>query len=328
MNESDYSGRNVLITGGAGFIGSTLAIRLCQMGATVTVVDSMVPEYGGNIVNLAECRERIRFNISDVRDSHSMRYLIKGQDYLFNMAGQTSHMDSMSDPFTDLEINSRSQLSILDACRKYNTSIKVVFASTRQIYGRPQYLPVDEKHLLHPVDVNGINKMCGESYHILFHDVYGIRTCALRLTNTYGARMRVQDARQTFVGIWIRLILENKPFEVWGGGQLRDFNHVDDVVAAMLAAGTCDQANGLVFNLGGHEIVSLKQLADMLVDVNGGGEYRIREFPEERKKIDIGDFYADYSKFEQTSGWKPSIGLREGLSSTLAFYRQQLSEYI
>ena len=217
MDGSAFAGKNVLITGGLGFIGSNLVRRLVELGANVTLVDSLVPEYGGNLFNIVAIADRVRVNIADVRDRYSMAYLVQGQQYLFNLAGQTSHLDSMHDPETDLEINCRAQLSILEACRKHNPAIKIVFASTRQIYGKPEYLPVDEKHLLRPVDVNGINKMAGEWYHILYNNVYGIRACALRLTNTYGPRMRVKDARQTFLGVWIRLVLEGKPFDVWGG---------------------------------------------------------------------------------------------------------------
>src|SRR5689334_5096250 len=234
VNWDIFAKRQVLITGGLGFIGSNLARRLVGLGAKVLLVDSLIPEYGGNLFNIAGIEDQVQVNISDVRDEHSMPYLVQGQDYLFNLAGQTSHLDSMNDPYTDLEINCRSQLSILEACRKYNPHIKVVFASTRQIYGKPDYLPVDEKHLLRPVDVNGINKMAGEWYHILYNNVYGIRACALRLTNTYGPRMRVKDARQTFLGIWIRLILEGKPFEVWEGEQLRDFTYIEDAIDALL----------------------------------------------------------------------------------------------
>jgi UDP-glucose 4-epimerase len=327
MDNNLYFGRNVLITGGAGFIGSNLALRLAHRGANVTVVDSMVPEYGGNVFNIAQSQS-IRINIADVRDSHSMRYLIKNHTHLFNLAGQTSHLDSMKDPFTDLEINAQAQLAILEACRRHNPEIRVVFASTRQIYGKPHYLPVDERHPVRPVDVNGINKVAGESYHLLYHDVYGIRACALRLTNTYGPRMRIKDARQTFVGVWVRLLLDNTPFDVWGGSQLRDFNYVDDVVDALLTAGTCEELDGDAFNLGGHEVVTLRQLADILLEVNGKGAYRICDFPEERKKIDIGDFYADFSKFHAACGWRPKTGLREGLSHTLAYYRRHLEHYL
>src|SRR5690349_7046956 len=230
---SAFQGKRILITGGLGFIGSNLARRLVEQGADVLLLDSLVPEYGGNPFNLAGVEDKVRINISDVRDAFSVSYLVQDRDYMFNLAGQTSHVDSMDDPYTDLEINCRAQLSILEACRKYNPAIKVVFASTRQIYGKPESLPVNEDHLLRPVDVNGINKMAGEWYHTLYNNVFGITTCALRLTNSYGPRMRVKDARQTFLGTWIRLLMEGKPFEVWGGQQLRDFTYVDDVVDAL-----------------------------------------------------------------------------------------------
>ncbi len=323
-----FAGKRVLITGGLGFIGSNLARRLVDLDATVTLVDSLIPEYGGNLFNIAGIEDRVRVNISDVRDEHSMRYLVQGQDYLFNLAGQTSHMDSMQDPYTDLEINGRAQLSILETCRKHNPEVKLVFASTRQLYGKPDYLPVDEQHLLRPVDVNGINKMAGEWYHILYNNVYGIRACALRLTNTYGPRMRVKDARQTFLGIWIRLLVEGKPFEVWDGQQLRDFTYVDDAVEAFLLAATSEVANGRLFNLGGDCVISLTDLAELLVEVNEGGTYQSRSFPADRKRIDIGDYYADFSLIRSTLGWEPRVSLREGLARSLSFYREYLANYL
>jgi UDP-glucose 4-epimerase len=322
-----FTNRRVLITGALGFIGSNLVRRLVEFGADLLLVDSLIPEYGGNLFNIAGIEHRVRLNISDVRDSHSMSYLVQGQDYLFNLAGQTSHLDSMDDPDTDLEINCRAQLSILEACRKYNPSVKIVYASTRQIYGKPDYLPVDEKHLLRPVDVNGINKMAGEWYHILYNHVYGIRACALRLTNTYGPRMRVIDARQTFLGEWIRLTVEGKPFEVWGGSQLRDFTFVDDAVDAFLLAATSEEANGEIFNLGSSSIISLNDLAELLIEINGGGQYERREFPAERQKIDIGDYYADFNRIQAMLGWQPKIDLRHGLARTIAYYREHLSKY-
>ncbi|MCI1711990.1 MAG: NAD-dependent epimerase/dehydratase family protein [Chiayiivirga sp.] len=231
----NWTGRRVLITGGLGFIGSNLARRLVALGADVTLVDSLVPEYGGNRHNIQDFADQLRVNISDVRDRHSFRSLVADQDVLFNLAGQTSHQDSMTDPFADLDINCAAQLSILETCRHHNPAIRIVFASTRQIYGKPDFLPVDESHLLRPADVNGINKMAGEWYHVLYSKVYDMHACALRLTNTYGPGMRICDARQTFLGIWVRRILQGDPFEVWGGAQLRDFNHVDDVVDALPA---------------------------------------------------------------------------------------------
>ncbi len=325
---NEFDGARVLITGGLGFIGSNLARRLLMLGARVTLVDSLIPEYGGNRFNISEIEGKVAVNISDVRDSHSMNRLVQGMDYLFNLAGQTSHMDSMQDPFTDLDINCKAQLSILEACRRHNSNIKIVFASTRQFYGKPEYLPVDEHHLLRPVDVNGINKMAGEWYHILYNNVYGIRACSLRLTNTYGPRMRIKDARQTFVGIWIRLLLEGKSFEVWGGDQKRDFTYVDDAVEAMLCAAVDEKAYGQAFNLGGEAVISLVELADLLTQANGGGEYAVRAFPEDRKKIDIGDYYSDYSLITNALGWQPRVCLIDGLTRTLGYYRQHFRHYV
>jgi UDP-glucose 4-epimerase len=323
-----YNGKRILITGGLGFIGSTLARRLVEVGADVTLVDSLIPEYGGNLFNIAGIEDKVRVNISDVRDEHSMCYLVQGQDCLFNLAGQTSHIDSMQDPYTDLEINCRAQLSILETCRQYNPDIKIVFASTRQIYGKPAYLPVDERHLLRPTDVNGINKMAGEWYHILYNNVYGIRACALRLTNTYGPRMRIKDARQTFLGVWIRMLVEGKSFEVWGGEQLRDFTYVNDAVEAFLLAAAREDANGQVYNLGGCEVTSLMDLAELSVKINGGGNFQVREYPAERKRIDIGDYYADDRSIRKGLGWVPQFDLEKGLALTLDFYHSHLEHYL
>lgn len=325
---SHLARKRILITGGLGFIGANLARRLVEHDAEVTLVDSLIPEYGGNLFNIASFQDRVRVNISDVRDDYSMRFLVQGQDYLFNLAGQTSHLDSMQDPYTDLEINCRAQLSILETCRKYNPQIQIVFASTRQLYGKPDYLPVDEKHLLRPVDVNGINKMAGEWYHILYNNVYGLRACALRLTNTYGPRMRIKDARQTFLGIWIRRLLEGEAFEVWEGTQKRDFTYVDDAVDALLMAVVSDEANGKIFNLGGEPAVSLTELAMQLIAANGGGKFESRSFPPERKRIDIGDYYADYRHIQTVLGWQPRISLADGLARTLAYYRENLKHYL
>jgi UDP-glucose 4-epimerase len=326
---SAFKDKRVLITGGLGFIGSNMARRLVDYGATVTLVDSLIPEYGGSLFNINSLEDRVRVNIADVRDRHSMVYLVQGQDYLFNLAGQTSHMDSMEDPYTDLEINCLAQLSILEACRQHNSSIKVVFASTRQMYGKPEYLPVNEKHLLRPVDVNGINKMAGEWYHILYNNVYGIRATALRLTNTYGPRMRIKDARQTFLGVWIRLLVQEQPFEVWEGQQLRDFTFVEDAIDALLSAAASERANGRVFNLGGERPVNLKELAGLLIKANNGkGRFEVRSFPPNRKRIDIGDYYADYSCISETLDWRPRVTLEEGLTLTLDFFRHHLDQYL
>jgi UDP-glucose 4-epimerase len=325
---TDFRDSRVLITGGLGFIGSALARRLVHAGAQVTLVDSLVPEYGGNFANISDFESDVRVNVSDVRDTYSLGHLVRGCDYLFNLAGQTSHMDSMQDPQTDLEINCRAQLSILEVCRQQNPDIKIVFASTRQIYGKPDYLPIDEKHLVRPVDVNGINKAAGEAYHILYNNVYGIQATALRLTNTYGPGMRVKDARQTFLGIWVRNIVQGAPFEVWGGDQLRDFTYVEDAVDAFLLSASTPGSSGRVMNLGGDVVISLADLGRLLVEVAGEGVFLVKEFPADRKVIDIGDYYADDSLARNILGWQPRVPLRQGLERTVTYYRGKLEQYL
>jgi UDP-glucose 4-epimerase len=326
--KSEFNGASVLITGGLGFIGSNLARRLVALGSDVTVVDSLIPDYGGNLYNVEDIRERLQVNVSDVRDTHSLRHLVLGKQFLFNLAGQTSHLDSMTNPMADLEINCQAQLSILETCRAHNPKIKVVFASTRQIYGRPIELPVAETDPLNPVDVNGINKMAGERYHLLYNDVYGIPATALRLTNTIGPRMRVKDARQTFVGVWVRQLLEGKPISVWGGKQLRDFTDVEDAVDAFLTVAANPATNGQVYNLGGSEVIDLAALAKLMVAVNGSGSYEIKEFPAERRAIDVGDYYADFSKIRRQLGWEPKKSLRETIETTLRYFRETLPHYL
>jgi UDP-glucose 4-epimerase len=323
-----FADSDVLVTGGLGFIGSALARRLVSLGAKVTLVDSLIPEYGGNRFNIHDIRDQVIVDPTDVRNAAAMARLIKKRHFLFNLAGQTSHLDSMTDPITDLNINAAAQLQILEACRLHNRDLKIVFASTRQVYGRPRYLPVDEKHPINPVDVNGINKLAGEWYHLLYNDVYGIRASALRLTNTYGPGMRVKDARQTFLGIWIRQLIEQKPIQIFGTGeQRRDFNFVSDVVEALLLAAASRAPDGQVFNLGHREHVSLKELAALLVRINGGGSYQLIPFPEDRKAIDIGDYYSDFGKIENALGWSPQTTLEDGLKTTLEYYRQNHTYY-
>ena len=325
---TDFRGKHVLITGGLGFIGSNLAHRLVDLGADVLIVDSLIPEYGGNIFNVHTIEDRLRINIADMRDEFGLRYLVQEQDIIFNLAGQVSHTDSMIDPYTDLEINARSQLSLLEACRHGNPTTKIVFASTRQIYGRPNYLPVDERHPLQPTDVNGINKLAGEWYHIVYHNVYGLRTVSLRLTNTFGPRMRIRDARQTFIGWWIRQLLEGQTLNIFGDGlQVRDFNYVDDVVEALLMVAAHNVADGQIYNLGGDEPINLINLARLMIEVNGGGDFVLKPFPDDRKRIDIGDFYGDYRKIRSKLGWRPVVGLREGLTRTMDYFRANIEHY-
>jgi UDP-glucose 4-epimerase len=325
---SQLRGKKVLITGGVGLIGSRLATRLLELGADVLLIDSLNENFGGNLFNISSIEGQVRLNISDIRDVHGMRYLLRGCEYLFNLAGQTSHMDSMNAPFEDLAINCMAQLSLLEACRQINPRVRIVYASTRQVYGRPEYLPVDEKHPVRPIDVNGINKSSGESYHILYNDVYGIKSTVLRLTNTYGPGMRIRDARQIFLGIWVLNLLQGRAIEVWGGQQRRDFLFVDDSVEAFIAAATSPATVGLILNVGGSDIVALSALAELMVERNGGGTIERKEFPLERKLIDIGDYFTDDSKFRSLTGWSPRVPIGDGIDRVLAYYKAHLDRYI
>ena len=324
-----YRGRRVMITGGLGFIGSNLARQLAGLGADILLVDSLIPDYGGNLFNVAGIEPQVRINVADVRQASTMNYLVQDREIIFNLAGQVSHVDSMRDPHTDLEINCRSQLTLLEACRRHNPAAKVIYASTRQIYGKPAFLPVTEQHLVRPTDVNGINKAAGEYYHLVYNNVFGVRGCALRLTNVYGPRQLVKHNRQGFIAWFIRLALEDREIQVYGdGSQVRDFVYVDDAVAAFLAAGMSEACNGEVFNIGGDEHLAHRELVQLLVEVAGSGRYRFVEWPPDKKAIDIGSFYADSSLFARTTGWRPAVRLREGLGRTLAFYREHLPHYL
>ena len=318
-----YQDKSILITGGLGFIGSNLARRLVDLGAQVTLVDSIIPDYGGNLFNIAGYEDRLRVNIADVRDPYSMRALVRDQDLIFNLAGQVSHVDSMHDPFTDLEINARSPLSILEACRYENPAVKVIYAGTRQQYGKPQYLPLDEDHLQHPTDVNGVNKLAGEWYHMVYFNAYGLRTSSLRLTNTYGPRQLLKHNRQGFIGWFVRLAVEGKTIQLYGDGiQLRDLCYVDDTVDAFLRVGVADEANGQVFNLGGQAPISLYELAHLIVQLAGRGRVELAPWPEDRKRIDIGDVYSSYARIHETLGWEPTTPLEDGLARMIGYYRQ------
>ncbi|MBI4407200.1 MAG: GDP-mannose 4,6-dehydratase [Candidatus Kerfeldbacteria bacterium] len=326
-HSNQYRNKRVLVTGGLGFIGSNLAIRLVELGAKVTILDSMIDDYGGNFFNIAPVKNKVTVNISDMRDKYGINYLVRDQDIIFNLAGQLSHIDSMTDPYADLEINCTAQLSLLEAVRHHNPKAVVVLTSTRQIYGKPQYLPVDEQHPISPVDVNGINTAAGEWYHTLYHNVYGLKTVSLRLTNTFGPRQLMKHNRQGFIPFFIRLLIEGKTINLFGDGkQVRDINDVDDVVSALLLSGTKPAAIGQVYNLGG-EPISLLDLTKLMIKVNGKGKYTLTPFPPEKKRIDIGDYYGDYTKIKTELGWKPRITLVDAVRRTFAYYRKNRKYY-
>lgn len=318
----------VVITGGMGFIGSNLALRLGSLGARVTVIDTMLSRYGANRHNLDGASTDITVIEADMAAEEAVAPAVQGASVIFNLAGQTSHMDSMQEPLEDLRINQLANLSLLQLIRRSNPQARVIFSSTRQFYGPPRYLPVDEAHPIAAPDINGIHKYAAESYHLLFARVYGLRTTALRLTNVFGPRMRIRDAKQTFLGIWLRHAIENTRFEVWGGDQKRDFTYVEDLVGALLLAAETDATIGKAYNIGGCPPVTLRDLAGMLVEAAGQGGFDIREFPAERKKIDIGDYVADDTAFRTATGWQPQTTLADGLVKTLAFYRAHAAHYL
>lgn len=327
-----YRDRRVLVIGGLGFIGSNLAHRLVQLGAQVLVVDSLVPDHGGNVYNIADIRDKLTLNITDVRDQHAMNFLVRGQHFIFNLAGQVSHIGSMEDPLADNDINARSQIFLLEACRRHNPRARVVYSSTRQFYGVPQYLPVDEAHPVQPTDVNGITKWAGEQYHVVYNRAYGLPTTALRLSNVYGPRQVLKDAegRMGVIYHFVRKVLAKERLRVFGTGeQLRDYVYVEDVVEALLTAGADDAAIGQVFNAGGPEPISHLQLVQHLVEAAGLPRdwYDLVPFPPERKAIDVGSVYLDSTKIREALGWEPTTSLAEGLKKTFAYYREHKDAY-
>jgi len=325
--DKTFTDRHVLITGGMGFIGSNLARGLLQLGARVTLVDNLAADYGGNPYNLHGIEQDVRVILGDMCDESQVGAILPDQEYLFNLAAQVSHVGGMQNPTTDLEANTLGQVTLLEMCRRRNPTLRIVYASTRQVYGRPQYLPVDEEHPLEPADFNGVSKLAGEWYHRVSHRVYRMRTTSLRMTNVYGPRVRVRDARKTFIGLWIRQLIEGQPITVYGDGrQLRDFNYVEDVVQALLLSAAIPQAEGQVYNLGAPP-VSLLELARLMTEIHGSGSYRLEPFPPERERIDIGDYYGNCTKIHTQLGWSPTTPLREGMARTLAYYQANRQHY-
>jgi UDP-glucose 4-epimerase len=329
MSMSEWRGKRVLVTGGAGFLGSGLCHALAGFGARVVALDAMMPEGGASPINLEG--SNVMLVRGDIRDAE-LHSLCQGIDVLFNMAAQTSHMGGQRDPVADIAINAVAQVRLIGAMREAAPNAVVVHASTRQFYGRPQYLPVDEKHMVSPPDANGVSKWAGEQYWLLEERVHHRPVVSLRLTNCYGPRLRVKDAKQTFLGIWLRRVLEGEPFEVWGGEQLRDLTYLDDVTDAFLRAALHAHepgVSGRVFNIGGGPPVRLIDLAQKLIEANAGqGRFEMREFPADRAPIDIGSYAADDRAFRAATGWWPRVSIEEGLRLTLEWYRSRLPDYV
>jgi UDP-glucose 4-epimerase len=326
---SQYNGRTVLITGGMGFIGSNLTRRLVELGVEVIIVDAFLPDQGGNPFNLQGIADQVKTVRGDIGSDFVANHLVGGVDIIFNLAGHMSHLDSLLYPHRDLELNCAAQLTLLEACRSFNPHVKVVFTSTRQVYGRPELLPVSESHRVAPLDINGIHKLAGEHYHLLYHKLYGTRAVCLRLTNTYGPRQLLAHQRQGFIGWFVRHALTGGVIELYGEGkQRRDINYVDDVVEALLLAGGSEKADGEIFNLGGSEPVSLSDIATELVRLTGRGSVCKVPFPREQQSIEIGNCYLSSKKIETVLGWRPRTTWRDGLARTVEFYRRHLPQYL
>lgn len=322
----NWARKKILVTGGAGFLGANLCHALAERGARVVALDGFLFGGGANPANLdGAAVELVRADIRDV----DLRPLCEGADVIFNLAAQTSHMGGQKDPLADIAVNAVAQVRLIQAAREAAPHAVVVHASTRQFYGRPTYLPVDERHPVAPPDANGVSKFAGEQYWMIEHRTAGRPVVSLRLTNCYGPRLRIRDARQTFLGIWLRCVLENRPFEVWGGAQLRDMTYVDDVTEAFLLAAATPACHGQVFNLGGSPPASLTEIAEMTIKAAGpGASYTTREFPADRAAIDIGSYHADDSAFRTATGWTPKVTLEDGIARSLDWYRTRLSAYL
>jgi UDP-glucose 4-epimerase len=328
MTLERYQGKSALVTGGLGFIGSNLVRRLVEGGCRVSVIDALIPQHGGDLYNLADVAERANVVVADMRDDAALRHLVRGQDYIFHLAGQISHGDSMRDPELDLAVNCTATIKLVEACRALNPSAILVNTSTRQVYGTPRYLPVDEAHPIDPVDVNGINKLAAEYYHVLYHRVYDLRSVVLRLTNTYGPRQQIRNERQGMTGVFLHRALRGDVLRLFGTGeQLRDFNYVDDVVDALLLAAMEPSCYGKVFNLGSPDRHSLLEFVGILRDLCGA-KSEVVPFPADRKIIDIGDYYGSFARFQDATGWVPRVSLTEGLRRSVAFFEEHKSHYV
>ncbi len=326
--EEAFQGKRVLVTGGLGFIGSNLSVRLVELGAKVTIVDNMMPRLGGNLFNVKEIMDHIQINFSDVRDEHSMDYLVKDQDFIFHLAGQVNHVDSIRNPIQDLDINCRGTLVLLESCRKYNREVKVIFSGTRGEYGASVKLPVAEDHPTNPKGIYAVTNLSAEKMVLVYDDVHKISGTCLRITNTYGPRHQMAHDEYGVLNWFIRKAIDDELIPVFGDGHiLRDFLYVDDLVECFLQVAICSSAYGEVFNVGTGIPINFIDLAKKIVEVAGSGKVAFTEFTKERKEVEPGDYYTDISKVRKVVGWTPKTDLREGLKKTIEFYRKYKKEY-
>lgn len=317
-----FKGKKVLITGGLGFIGSSLAIRLVGLGAEVTVLDSMIPDYGGNLFNIEPVKNDVTINFSNITDSTSMDYLVREKDYIFHCAGQVCHIMSLTNPFPDIEYNIKGVAVLMQACKNHNPNVKIVKTGTRGQYGPSVKLPVNEEAPTNPRGIYEISNLAAEKIMKIYNDVHGIPTVLLRLTNIYGPRSQMKHSRFGVVNWFVRQALDDETVKVFGDGKiLRDFLYIDDCVDALLATALSENAEGEILNVGVDKAVCFLDLVKTIIDVVGSGRWEYSEFSAERKAQEPGDFYSDITKIKNLVGWKPSISLEEGLARTADYYR-------
>lgn len=323
-----FGGKRILITGGLGFVGSNLAIRLVESGAEVTLLDSMLPLYGGNLFNIEPIKDRVRINFSDLRDRHSMNYIVQGQDYVFHLAGQVSHVDSILDPFTDVDINVNGTLSVLEACRRFNPKARIIFTGTRGQYGPSTRLPVSEDAPTNPKGIYAITNLAAEKIVLMYHEVHEVPGVCLRITNTYGPRHQMKHNRYGVVNWFIRLALDDQDIPIMGDGRiLRDFLYIDDLVEALILVAANEQAYGQIFNVGTGIPVDFATLGETIVRLAGSGRLRFVPFSQERKQLEPGDYYTDIGKIRAMLGWEAKVSLEEGLQRTIDYYRAYREHY-
>ena len=323
-----FKGTRALITGGMGFIGSNLAIALVELGADVTIADAMIPGYGGNLFNVEPIRDRVTVNFCDIRDVNVMNYLVRGQDFVFHLAGQMDHVLSLTDPYPDIDINIKGTTVVMEACKHHNPSARVIYTGTRGEYGSAVSLPVSETAPTHPKGVYEISNLTAEKIVEFYNDVHHIHSVLLRITNTYGPRAQMRHSRYGVVNWFVRLAIDGETIKVFGDGQIRrDFLYVEDCVQAILMSAICDSARGEVMNVGVDQPTNFVQLAETLIAVAGSGAWEFAPFSAERKAQEPGDFYSDITKIRRILGWEPVTSLPDGLAKTVRYYRQYKAYY-
>jgi UDP-glucose 4-epimerase len=323
-----FAGARVLITGGLGFVGSNLAIRLVGAGARVTLVDAMIPEYGGNLFNVAPVADQVTIHFGDICDRHAMSWLVRGQDYVFHLAGQVSHLMSLTDPFLDIEYNIKGTAVLMEAIRRQNPRGKVVFTGTRGQYGPATRLPVSEDAPTNPKAIYEISNLTAEKIIQVYHQTHSIAAVLLRLTNVYGPRAQMKHSQYGVVNWFVRQALDNVPIKVFGNGRiLRDFLFVEDCVDALVRSAACERAVGEILNVGVDRPTSFLELAQTLTRLCPGSSWEFAPFSPERKVQEPGDFYSDITKIRTLVGWEPVTALEDGLRRTLDYYRAHRAHY-